>query len=70
MQIDEIASPFREAADDDEHLYRRGEPVEVCSKTMQVLETPAYAPSFAVINRAGSTASGEAVSCSPNGGCC
>jgi SAM-dependent methyltransferase len=65
-----LTGPFLEAADDDEHLYRRGEPMEVCSKTMQVLETPAYAPSFAVINRAGCTVSGEVVSCSPNGGCC
>ena len=65
-----LTGPFLEAADDDEHLYRRGEPVEICSKTLKVLDTPAYAPSFAVINRAGSTVSGEAVSCGSNGGCC
>ena len=65
-----LTGPFLEAADDDEHLYRRGEPLEICSKTLKVLDTPAYAPSFAVINRAGSTVSGEAVSCGSNGGCC
>ena len=65
-----LAGPFLESMDDDEHLYRRGEPVEICSKTLKVLETPTYAPCFAMINRAGYTVSGEAVSCRPNSGCC
>ncbi len=65
-----FAGPFVEAADDDHHIYRRGEPVEVCSKTLQVLETDGYAPHFAIINRAGRNVSGEAVTCSPNGDCC
>lgn len=65
-----LAGPFLEVADDDHHLYRRGEPVEICSKTFNVLATDAYAPHFAVLNRAGSTVSGEAVTCSPNGSCC
>jgi hypothetical protein len=65
-----LAGPFLEAEDDDGHLYRRGSPVEICSKTLKVLNTPAYAPSFVILNRAGHTAAGEAISCSPNGGCC
>jgi arsenite methyltransferase len=65
-----LAGPFIEAADDDHHLYRRGEPLEICSKTLQVLENSAYAPNFAIVNRAGQIASGEAVTCASNGNCC
>ena len=66
-----LAGPFLEAVDDDHHVYRRGEPVEICSKTLTVLETDGYAPHFAIINRAGQNVSGDAVTCSPNeGGCC
>ncbi len=66
-----LAGPFIEAADDDHHVYRRGEPVEICSKTLKVLEADGYAPHFAIINRAGQNASGDAVTCSPDeGGCC
>ncbi len=65
-----FAGPFVEAADDDHHLYRRGEPLEICSKTLTVLETEGYAPHFAIINRAGRQVSGDAVTCSPDGNCC
>jgi len=65
-----LAGPFIEAADDDHHLYRRGEPLEICSKTLKVLETDSYAPHFAIINRAGQSVIGEAVTCAPNGSCC
>lgn len=65
-----FAGPFLEVADDDQHVYRRGEPIEICSKTRRVLETGPYVSHFAVLNRAGQTAGGEAVSCNPNGGCC
>ena len=65
-----LAGPFVEAADDDHHVYRRGEPVEICSKTLRVLENDGYAPHFAIINRAGQHVSGEAVTCAPNGNCC
>lgn len=65
-----LAGPFVEAADDDHHVYRRGEPLEICSKTLNVLEAGGYAPHFAIVNRAGRSVSGEAVSCSPNEGCC
>jgi SAM-dependent methyltransferase len=65
-----LAGPFVEAADDDHHVYRRGEPVEICSKTLKVLEADGYAPHFAIINRAGQHVSGDAVTCSPNESCC
>lgn len=65
-----LAGPFLEAADDDHHVYRRGEPLEICSKTVAVLETGGYQPHFVILNRAGDRVSGEAVTCSPNGGCC
>ena len=65
-----LAGPFLEAADDDHHIYRRGEPLEICSKTLKVLEVDGYAPHFAVLNRASQRVSGEAITCSPDGGCC
>ena len=65
-----LAGPFVEATDDDHHLYRRGEPVEVCNRTLTVLETAAYAPHFAIINRATQRMSEETDSCAPDGSCC
>jgi SAM-dependent methyltransferase len=65
-----LAGPFVEAADDDHHIYRRGEPLEICSKTLAVLETDGYRSHFVVLNRAGDRVSGEAVTCSPDGVCC
>jgi arsenite methyltransferase len=65
-----FAGPFVEVADDDHHVYRRGEPLEICSKTRCVLESEPYAAHFAFLNRAGQTADAEPVSCKPNGGCC
>ena len=65
-----LAGPFVEAADDDHHVYRRGEPFEVCSKTVAVLETGGYLPHFVILNRASERVSGEAVTCSPDGACC
>jgi SAM-dependent methyltransferase len=65
-----LAGPFLEAVDDDHHVYRRGEPLEICSKTLKVLDADGYASHFAILNRAGQRVSGEAVTCSPDGGCC
>ena len=65
-----LAGPFVEAADDDHHVYRRGEPLEICSKTLKVLEADSYAPHFAIINRAGQSVSGDAVTCTPDEGSC
>lgn len=65
-----LTGPFLEAADDDQHLFRRGQPLEICSKTLAVLNTDLYREHFAVINRAGQAVSGAAVSCGPGGSCC
>src|SRR5262245_983933 len=65
-----LAGPFVEAADDDHHVYRRGEPLEICSKTLHVLGADGYASHFAIINRAGQGVSGDAATCTPNGSCC
>jgi arsenite methyltransferase len=65
-----LAAPFMEAEDDDQHVYRRGTPLEICSKTLDVLESGPYSRHFAVINRAGETVIGNEVSCDPGGGCC
>jgi arsenite methyltransferase len=65
-----LAGPFAEVADDDHHVYRRGEPLEVCSKTTAVLEASGYQPHFVMLNRAGERVGGDAVTCSPDGACC
>jgi len=65
-----FTGPFIEVEDDDHHIYRRGVPLEICSKTLDVLESSPYSRHFAIINRAGEAVSGETVSCDPGGGCC
>src|SRR6185437_15940938 len=65
-----LAGPFVEASDDDHHVYRRGEPLEICSKTLVALETEGYNPHFVILNRAGDRVSGETVTCSPNDESC
>ncbi|MCP9453022.1 MAG: methyltransferase domain-containing protein [Nitrospira sp.] len=65
-----LAGPFLEVADDDQHVYRRGEPLEICSKTLAVLQTDGYASHFVILNRAGQPAGETTVECAPNGGCC
>ena len=65
-----FTGPFIEAEDDDHHTFRRGMPLEICSKTLKVLATDHYQPHFAVINRASQDVAGTAVSCAPEGGCC
>lgn len=65
-----LAGPFLEVADDDGHVYRRGTPLEVCSKTVNVLEADGYCSNFAILNRAGNAVSGTAATCDTNGGCC
>lgn len=62
--------PFVEADDDDHHTYQRGMPLEICSKTADVLGSGPYTPHFAVINRAGEAVAGVAVACEPGGSCC
>jgi SAM-dependent methyltransferase len=65
-----LTGPFIEVEDDDHHVFRRGTPLEICSKTLKVITTDHYQPHFAVINRASDFAPGTAVSCAPEGGCC
>jgi arsenite methyltransferase len=60
----------KEACDDDQHVFRRGEPTEICSKTLNVLWSDRYRPHFAVINRASTEVSGREVSCTSDGTCC
>lgn len=65
-----FTGPFLEVCDDDQHRYFRGVPLEICSKTLNVLATEAYRPHFTVINRASGAVTGAEVSCSPTGTCC
>ncbi len=65
-----LAGPVAEAADDDNHVYRRGIPLEICSKTLKVLNTEPYRRQFAFLNRAVGGVSGTTVSCDPAGSCC
>ncbi len=65
-----FTGPFAEVEDDDHHTFRRGVPLEICSKTLDVLKADVYRSHFAIINRATSAVSGAEVTCSPTGGCC
>lgn len=65
-----ITGPLVEAADDDDHVFRCGEPLEICSKTLRVLNSDGYRHHFAVINRAGESVSEESFPSSANGSCC
>lgn len=65
-----FAGPFVEVEDDDHHVFRRGVPLEICSKTVRVLQTELYQPHFAFMNRASQDVAGASASCAPEGGCC
>jgi len=65
-----LTAPFAEAVDDDQHVYRRGVPLEICSKTRDVLDSGPYSRHFTVIVRATEEIASEAVSCDPGGSCC
>ncbi len=65
-----LTGPFEEAEDDDHHLYQRGVPQEICSKTLRVLTEDAYSRHFLIVNRAQAGVAGREVSCAPDGGCC
>jgi arsenite methyltransferase len=67
-----FTGPFLEVEDDDHHAYRRGTPVEICSKTLAVLESSSYRRHFAVINRASASEQtvAEETSCNSTGSCC
>ena len=65
-----LTGPFLTVCDDDHHTYRCGEPVEICSKTSNVLRTSHYQPYFATINRAREGATSDPVICGNSTGCC
>jgi SAM-dependent methyltransferase len=65
-----LMTALTQAADDDHHIYQRGVPLEVCSKTLTVLEHAAYRPCFAIYNRASEVVQGTQIDCAPAGGCC
>ncbi|WP_447970190.1 methyltransferase domain-containing protein [Nitrospira sp. M1] len=66
-----LTGPFLEASDDDDHNFTCGHPMEICSKTLDVLENDAYRQYFAIINRAGETVTPQTTtSCGPTDGCC
>jgi len=65
-----LTGPCAEAEDDDHHVYRRGTPLEICSKTLDVLGAGPYRDYFSILNRATDAVSGQAVSCDPDGDCC
>lgn len=65
-----LTAPFAEAEDDDHHVYRRGVPLEICSKTLDVLDAGPYSRHFTVINRATEAVAGDDTSCDSGGSCC
>ena len=65
-----LTGPFLEVQDDDDHIYRRGCPFEICSKTLTVLESSSYRRHFAFINRASRQVPANDTSCSSTGSCC
>jgi len=62
--------PFLAVSDDDQHTYRCGEPLEICSKTLKVLQHPRYQSSFGTINRAQEAATAKPVICGTSTECC
>lgn len=65
-----LTGPFMEAHDDDAHSFHMGTPLEICSKTLKVLQHEHYQPAFAIMNRSGETVSAETGECQPTSGCC
>jgi arsenite methyltransferase len=65
-----MTGPFLSVCDDDHHIYRCGEPMEICSRTFQVLRTQSYQPYFTIINRASVGTASDPVICGPSTGCC
>jgi SAM-dependent methyltransferase len=62
--------PFLTVSDDDQHTFQCGEPLEICSKTLKVLQHPQYQSSFGTINRAREAATAEPVICGTSTECC
>jgi SAM-dependent methyltransferase len=65
-----LTGPFLAVCDDDHHTYHCGEPVEICSKTFNVLQTTTYQPYFTTMNRSREGVDSEPVICGTSTGCC
>ncbi|MDH5429603.1 MAG: methyltransferase domain-containing protein [Nitrospirota bacterium] len=65
-----LTGPFLGVCDDDDHTYRCGEPLEICSKTLKVLQHPHYQSSFGIINRSREAVTAEPVICGTSTECC
>jgi SAM-dependent methyltransferase len=65
-----LTGPFLTVWDDDHHTYQCGEPLEICSKTFNVLQHSHYRPYFSTINRAREGVTSEPVICGTTTGCC
>lgn len=65
-----LTGPFLSTCDDDDHTYRCGEPLEICSKTLKVLQHPHYESSFGIINRSREGVTAEPVICGTSSECC
>lgn len=65
-----LAGPFLSVEDDDRHVFHRGAPVEICSKTRTVLDSSEYARHFGMICRAENNGAARNVACSDTESCC
>jgi hypothetical protein len=65
-----LTGPFLAVCDDDDHTYQCGEPLEICSKTLKVLQHPQYQPVFGTINRARESVTAAPVICGTSTECC
>jgi ubiquinone/menaquinone biosynthesis C-methylase UbiE len=64
-----LAAAFTELEDDDNHIYRRGEPLEICEKTAAVLDFHLYKKLFILVDRAaGRSVDANETDCGD--GCC
>lgn len=64
-----LTGPFWEVDDDDHHRFQLGIPLEICLKTLTVLQSIPYRSHFVMINRASQMASHEVIS-EAAGECC
>jgi hypothetical protein len=64
-----LAATFTELEDDDKHVYKRGEPLEICEKTAAVLGFHLYKKLFILVDRAaGRSVDANETDCGD--GCC
>ncbi len=65
-----LTGPFLSVRDDDAHDFEGGIPLEICSKTLKVLQHPFYLPHFGILDRAQGGTGTEPVICGTDTGCC